>query len=300
MNIIFNKRILAGVLVSAFALLYCGCSLFMVRDEPELDCFPTSVDFQQWMVREHPADVNVLETGSASDKALALEYDADKFYTALYEHKEEVAEIKFEVWHCVQPIDAWALASRFGSNNKAIKDDEIWSSPVFACSAKGNYVFRISSNAEYLISQVELRKAVLFARNKIKTQDFKITFIPEGIENVQFFRIGTGSASGFKDIFTGSISVDKEKVDIFWHTNADEQSAAKEYSNLMERTKGVTVVDYSGEKRMFFRDSKGFTAVIQKDTYLAGVTGQVSSRQALLFASSLMNILSAKVPKKRD
>jgi hypothetical protein len=281
-------------------LLNISCSLFMVRDELELDCFPTSVDFQQWMMREHPVEVKVLESGSASEKALAQEYGADKFYTALYEHKEEVAEIRFDVWHCTQIIDAWALAGRFGLINKAAKKDEIWSSPVFACSAKGNYIIRISSNAEYLISEAELKKAIIFAKSRIKTQDFNTSFIPDDIENVQFFRKGTGLTAGYKDIFTGSILVEKDKVEVFWYAAADNQSALSEYTHFMERTQGVTAADYSGEKRVFFKDSQGYTAVIQKDKYIGGVTGQVSSKQALMNAAYLMNILTAKVPKKRD
>jgi len=287
-------------LVSSLVFLNFGCSLFMIRDELELDCFPTSVDFQQWMVREHPVEVKVLESGDASDKALALEYGADKFYTAQYEHKDEIAVIKFDVWHCSQPIDAWAIAGRLGSNAKADKNDEIWSTPVFACSSKGNYVFRISSNSEYLTSQVELTNAIHFAKNRIKAKDFKTAFIPENISNVQFFRNGSRVFTGYKDFFTGSISIENEKVVVFWFEAANYQSALTEYNRFMERTRGITAVDYSGEKRVFFKDSQGYTAVIHKEKYIGGVVGQVSSKQALLQAAYLMDILTGKVPKKRD
>jgi hypothetical protein len=254
-----------------FLFMICGCAI-QLRDETELQLFPTKIDINEWNIEIPPTEMSAEEKLKDSRSKLFEEYHVQNVYRAIYSGGDRKTKITYDIITTETSLDAYSLMRRFCTNIETYDSrTESYISNISVLMSRGKCVVDIRYESEYENSREELHKAIQFVQERTvqETIPGEAAALVRNGEGPVLYRNPMKELYDEENYFWGTVIADEKTTVIYWIKD-DKISASRLYDKILKSQRGIVVESMSVRSFYYRKDDKYFVFV-QKDFVVLGV-----------------------------
>jgi len=266
-----------------------GCTS-QLREEPELQLFPTKIDINKWDMETPPEELLAEKIVNDPRKKLFEEYHVLNFYRATYSGGEGKADITYDVIIAETPLDAYSLMRRIRTSID-IYDPETDSylNNRSVLMSRGKFIIEIRADNEYESIRDDMRSVTQFLQQKTGKKIIPgeaIAFVKKG-DGPVLYRNPIKEFYDSENFYLGNISDDEKTMVLYWIKD-DENTASSLYDKILKSQRGIVTESSSVRSFYYIKDDKYFVFV-QKEHLVLGVLYVKSQGDGKKTAMNLIN-----------
>jgi hypothetical protein len=274
--------------VLLLSIIY-GCTV-QLRDETEIQLFPTKIDINEWDIDTPPYEMTDEEKMKDTRKKLFDEYHVNNVYRTIYSGGDQKTKITYDIVTAKTPLDAYSLMRRIRVKNEIYdsKTDSYISNKSVLMS-RGKYIIDIWSEYEYKNCREEMHAALQFLLERTVQEKIPVEAIAlvKNGDGPVLYRNPMKELYDAENFYWGTIPDDENTTVIYWIKN-DEISASRLYDKILKSQKGIVTESMSVRSFYYRKDDKYFVFV-QKSFIVLGVLNINSQGEGNKTAMNLIN-----------